>query len=316
LASISVSAALLAAIAAPAVACDLCAVYSAAEARGEIGRGFFAGVSEQFTRFGTLQQDGHEVPNEANQWLDSSITQLFAGYNFSSRVGVQFTAPLIVRSFQRPQGLALERGTESGLGDLLLTGHFIPVYLEEQDWTFDWHLLAGVKLPTGDTARLAEEENEVEVPGAPESGIHGHDLTLGSGSVDGIVGTSVACRWQRLFLNASAQYAIRSEGDFDYQFANDLTWAGGPGYLLVLKDDYTLSLQANVSGESKGKDTFAGVKADDTAITSVFLGPELLATWKDKLSIELGVDWPVSIDNSALQIVPDYRLRAAFSWHF
>jgi hypothetical protein len=30
----------------------------------------------------------------------------------------------------------------------------------------------------------------------------------------------------------------------------------------------------------------------------------------------VGVDFPVSIDNTALQIVPDYRVRAALIWHF
>ncbi len=36
----------------------------------------------------------------------------------------------------------------------------------------------------------------------------------------------VGCR--RLFFGASIQYSIRSEGDFDYQFAKHLTWNGGP----------------------------------------------------------------------------------------
>jgi len=50
-------------------ACDLCAVYSAHESRGELGRGFSAGVAEQFTHFGTMQQDGQKVPNDAHQHL-------------------------------------------------------------------------------------------------------------------------------------------------------------------------------------------------------------------------------------------------------
>ena len=297
-------------------ACDLCAVYSATEARGDIGQGLFAGVAEQFTHFATLQENGHQVPDEVGQRLDSSITQLFAGYNFSHSVGVQLNVPLISRSFRRPEGFAIDRGTESGLGDISLTGHLNAYRYESMDWTVSWNLLAGIKLPTGDSGRLAEELNEVEVPGAPESGVHGHDLTLGSGSVDGLVGSSVYARWKRLFVGASVQYAIRAEGDYDYRFANDLTWSGGPGVLLALQDDYTISLQANCTGETKGKDTFAGEKAEDTGITAVYLGPEIIATWKDKLSAELSLDLPVSIDNTALQLVPDYRVRAALTWRF
>src|SRR5258706_15187253 len=85
----------------PLFACDLCAIYSAAESRGELGTGIYAGVAEQFTHFGTLQEDGVHVPNPDRQSLDSSITQLLLGYNFTERFGVQFNAPLFHRSFRR-----------------------------------------------------------------------------------------------------------------------------------------------------------------------------------------------------------------------
>ena len=65
------------------------------------------------------------------------------------------------------------------------------------------------------------------------------------------------------------QYAIRTEGDFGYQFANDWIWYGGPGVYLVLGGKSTLAFQAVVSGESKGQDTIDGVATDDTATTVV-----------------------------------------------
>src|SRR5207248_6444890 len=105
--------------------------------------------------------------------------------------------------------------------------------------------------------------------------------------------------------SANVQYAIRTTGDIDYRFANDLTWAGGPGFLLLLRDKYTFALQAVVSGETKGRDTFQGAKADDTGVTAVYLGPQFTFTWSDKLSAEAGIDLPVSIRNTALQTVPD-----------
>ena len=304
-------------LATPAVACDLCAVYSAAQARGEIGAGIFAGVAEQFTHFGTVQVDGTEVPNTADQYLDSSITQLFAGYNFNDRVGLQFNLPLIYRSFTRPDGLGgMDSGHESGLGDVSLLASFAAYQRETEDYHFRWQLLGGVKLPTGSTDRIAEEFDEVEDPVGPASGIHGHDLTLGTGSVDGIVGTGVSARWKRWFVAGGVQYAIRSEGDFDYQFANDLTWSVGPGYYLLLSEARSLALQLVVSGEDKGLDTFQGADAGDTGITSVFIGPQINFTWSEHLSAQAGMDLPLHIDNTDLQTVPDYRVRAGVSWHF
>ena len=130
------------------------------------------------------------------------------------------------------------------------------------------------------------------------------------------MGTSAFLRWKRCFFTASLQYAMRTRGDFDYEFANALTWSGGPGVLLALSDSFTLSLQANVSGETKGRDTFQGVLGEDTGLTAVYLGPESVLTWRSKLSAEFSADLPVSIDNTALQIVPDWRMRGAITWHF
>jgi hypothetical protein len=294
----------------------LCSVYSASQARGETGRGFSFGVAEQFTHFGTLQDSGREVPDVANQHLDSSVLQLFVGYNFSDRFGVQLNLPVIHRSFKRPEGFATDRGTESGIGDVSLIGHYQLIQHEKMDDTFIWTVIGGIKLPTGNSDRLKEELNEVEVPGAPESGIHGHDLALGSGSVDGIVGTGIFARWGRGFFSANAQYAIHTEGRLDYRYANDFTWAGGPGAFLIFNEEQTLALQFVVSGETKPRDEFQGVRASDTGVTAVYVGPQINYTWSDKLGAELGVDVPVSIANTALQLVPDWRLRAAVTWHF
>lgn len=304
-----------AAVAPSLFACDLCSVYAAGEARGQLGRGVFAGIAEQFTHFGTLQEDGRKIPNEHNEVLDSSITQILAGYNFSDRFGIQLNVPLIHRSFRREHEDAIDRGTESGVGDTLLLAHFQPYSHDRVNLTVAWSILGGIKFPTGSSSRLEEETHEEE-GGEHVSGIHGHDLTLGSGSWDGLIGTSFYLRWKRAFFFAETQYAIRSEGDFGYQFANDLTWSAGPGVLLALEENFTVSLQANVSGETKGRDEFRGETAEDTGVTSVFVGPGLVVTWREKLSGEVGVDLPVLVDNTAVQIVPDYRVRAAFIFHF
>jgi hypothetical protein len=312
-----VSAVLAAACAQPLFACDLCALYSASQARGEIGAGAFAGVAEQFTHFGTVQLDGRVVSDPSHQYLDSSISQLYAGYNFNPHFGLQFNLPVIYRSFQRPDSAGgIEHGTESGIGDASLLATFVPYQKRTEKYMLSWTLLAGVKFPTGSSDRIKEEFNEVEDPVGPPSGIHGHDLTLGTGSYDGIVGTGIYGRWHRAFLSASVQYAIRSEGDFDYQFANDLTWSGGPGYLLALTDNYTIAVQAVVSGEYKTTDTFRGESAEDTGITAVYLGPQVNITWGDHLAAYLAADLPVSIENTSLQTVPDYRIRGGISWHF
>ena len=289
----------------PAMACDLCSVYAATEAQGGSGRGFLAGVAEQYTHFGTLQLEGHEIPGEG-QYIDSSISQVFAGYNFNNRFGVQLNLPVIYRAY----GSDTIHNKVSGIGDLSLLGTFNAYRKLSTDYSFTWSLLGGVKFPTGDSALLNTPDSEL-----PE-GIGGHDLALGSGSYDGLVGTTAFGRWKRFFGTASVQYAIRSEGDFQHQYANDLTWLGGPGVYLFLEDNYTLSLEVIVSGETKGKDTFAGVPDEDSAETLMYLGPQVSFTWGSRLSAMLGGDMTVYRDNSGTQVLPDYRVRAAVTWRF
>ncbi len=296
--------------------------------------GFYGAVAEQFTYFGTVQVDGREVSNPTGQYENSSITQLVAAYTINDRFALQLNTPIIYRYFKRPEGFAIDRGTESGLGDMSLllktvAFHYSsgagrefdvsgknPIVIEhEPDFTISVVLLTGIKFPTGDSSRLEEEFHEVEIPGAPLSGIHGHDLTLGTGSFDGIFGGQVSLRCKNFFAGESLQFTLRGDGAHQYHFANDLSWDGGPGYYFVRSRDTIIGLQFVVSGEHKDVDRFRGKPAEDTGITSVFFGPRVVAS-RGHWSAEVDVDLPVSIDNTALQVVPDYRLRGAISFHF
>lgn len=293
---------LVAASVQPIFGCDLCSIYSAQEAQGA-GRGFFAGAAEQFTEFDTLLNDNQkEAAN--GEYIDSSVSQFFIGYNFNHRFGLQFNLPLIYRDY----GSATTRGSDFGIGDISLVGNVLIYQKATMDWTFSWTALGGIKFPTGNSSWL----------GRPDfaTGIGGHDLALGSGSFDGLVGTGFSARWRKLFLSGQMQYAIRTEGSFQHQYANDWTWSGGPGIYLALQDRYTLALQFTTSGESKGKDTFDGVRDDDSAETIIYVGPQINFTWLENFSAHTGVDLPVGIDETGEQLMPDYRVHAAVTWRF
>ncbi len=336
---------------APAVssACDICAVYIATEiSQGRTG--FRAGIAEQYTHFGTLQDGGTEVPNPAGERLDSSITQFLLGYQFTDRIGLQLNVPLISRTFRRlEEDGRITHGDETGIGDIALVANALAWSRVTDATVFRFSLLGGLKLPTGDADRLADElpapRTAAGLGGAAQrlgsrvrfrprhtpgggssgggggekhhaSGIHGHDLALGSGSVDGIVGGTIYWSSERFFFTAWTQYAIRSEGAFDYQYADDLTWEAGPGVHVLLDHRYTLSAQAVVFGETKGLDTQQGRRLNDTGITVLYAGPGLHFTWGTSVAADLVVDLPAIQNNTSLQIVPDYRLRGGIVVRF
>jgi hypothetical protein len=76
----------------------------------------------------------------------------------------------------------------------------------------------------------------------------------------------------------SVQFTLRGDRAHQYHFANDLVWNAGTGYYLVRRHDLIGGLQFVASGEYKNVDRFRGKKAEDTGITSVFLGPRLVVS--------------------------------------
>lgn len=320
-----VAAALLLA-ACSANACDLCSVYTASMAHGETS-GWYAGISEQFTRYDELREEGHVIHDDGGQYLDSSITQLFVGYGIDDKLSLQLNIPYIHRRFKRPEDGTNETGTVSGLGDSTAIAQYTVLRHDDEDQTWVWRVLGGIKFATGDSALLQEELFEGDAAAAvpkhggedhdgPVSGIHGHDLALGSGSTDFLVGTSAFYRSGRWYGTGDLQYAIRRTGDFDYRFGNDLQWTLSGGRYLVLEHDHTMSLQLNLGGENKDFDELDGVELDDTHSRVLFLGPQLGFTWGPRWSLELRADFPIDTYNSAIQTTAGWRARAAFIGRF
>jgi hypothetical protein len=118
-----------------------------------------------------------------------------------------------------------------------------------------------------------------------------------------------------MFFETNVQFTLRGDGAHEYDFANDLIWSGGPGYYLVRNPRTLLGVQFVASGEYKDVDRFQGKPAEDTGITSVFLGPRVVAS-RGRWSAEVSAELPVFIHNTALQVVPDYRLHGAISVQF
>lgn len=299
------------------LACDLCGCSMVPNSlQSQLERGWRLGVSEQYTHFGRIFVDGNKISNTANQSMDSSTTQFLVSYNFSKKVGLQLSLPYIHRSYRRAASGGVENGTEQGLGDLSLRARYTPLAKFSDDSAFVASLHGGLKLPTGNPSRINEElaEGEEDADSVP-SAIHGHDLALGSGSVDGLLGADVLWRSGSFLVTAGAEYNLRTRGHAGYQYANDFQWNVAPGFYLLHKDGRLAGLQLRLAGESKGKDNLSGVTAEDTGINSLYLGPQF--SWSSpELVGQFGLDLPVSIENTALQSVPSYRLRFYLSRRF
>lgn len=330
----------------PAAACDLCAIYTATQIQ-KSRTGLRLGVGQQVTYFATLHDGDGKVDNPGER-MTSSITQVVLGYNAFESLGAQISLPIISRTFTRLEGQALVDDDETGIGDASIVALYSPFHWVGANSVVGASLVGGIKLPTGDSDRLQEELGSTapEFPDVPGrglpgfftgggtdsgavtnhtghgggSGLHGHDVALGSGSVDGIVGADLFASWKRLYATASVQYFIRSQGSYNFQYANELLWRLGPGAYLALDDvglgrGYTLGLAAVFSGATKGMDTLSGTEVGGS-YTGLFLGPAMIFTWGESLQANLGGELPVLQNTSELQLVADFRIQAGLTWRF
>lgn len=338
-------------------ACDVCAVYTATEMREE-RVGWIAGIAEQGTRYETGLPDASGRPVDKGERLNSFVTQVFGGYDFHPKFGLQLNVPIIARDYHRLRNDRLvdgrikdgvmTKGNTSGFGDVALIGILRPWSRVTENSVLRFTLIGGLKMPSGDPQRLSEEQalrRQVEaeavptasarvhsaasripgrvvsahhIPAGSPSGINGHDLALGSGSIDGIVGGSAFASWKRLFTTWSVQHAIRMEGAYRYQYGDETNWFVGAGVFLLLDHQYTLAAQMVNSGKHQGTDTIEGKSTapdgGSAPLTFVYLGPAMSFTWGTSLALEVAGDLPVVRPEEGLR--PQYRVRGGFSWRF
>ncbi len=328
---------------ADSVACDVCLPPNTVKPLETLFEpGFQISFGGQYTSSGTIMNGSRTISNPIGQYIDTLNTQLQLGYNIERNVGVQLTLPFIARSWRRPFNGVIQNGDISGLGDISLTANYAPVQQFDKDSALVLNLIGGLKLPTGNSSFLSEqvpgagggvahnhaEEDadhqdrelypikkhgdedhgeEEEAPALPASAIDGHDLALGSGSVDGILGGSLFFRQDSFFLNTGCQAQLRTTGSYGYRYGNLFQWNIGPGFTVIRDEDLMMGLEMDALGEHKGPDYESGVKTDHF-YDYVFLGPNLWVSSSDVYG-QLGVDIPVHEHVGELQPVPDYRVK-------
>lgn len=310
-------------------ACDACAVY-VAEGAGRSG--FALAVAQQSTYLGTVWDGAKAVHDPERQFLHGSVTQVALSYGRGGWWSAQATLPYLHRTFRRIGEEGVERGHLSGIGDAILSFRGELWRKEGRAGSFAFAVLGGIKFSTGDSDRLgaelsdehgpgaalADEHGHETMPGAEEhaGAVHDHDLALGSGSTDYLLGADAAWHRRRLFVRAGLQSKLRRPGAFGYRYADETTWEIGPGGFAILTDRRSLAVQGLFSVERKGLDTLGGRSEDDTGFSTWFAGGRLTATAGEQFRAEASLEVPVRRRTSGVTVAPNYRLRAAVTWRF
>jgi hypothetical protein len=311
-------------VARAATACDPCGMHSAVQVPGLLNAlrttglqpgALTVGAQEQFSTFRVRGENNLRTTETDLELIRNlSVTQASLAYNISSEVALQVNAPFVVRNYDRFERFRKVRDSEAGLGDSSVLTTYSPYSFTDVDSRVFVAGMAGIKLPTGDTGSLTRVASE---DGAPaDVRIQGRGLTLGSGSVDMPLGVMTYVRSGRLQVFGSAQYTFRTEGAADYRFANDLVWSTAPGWLFLIGEEQSLACSVVFSGEHKGSDHLDGDLLPRTAMSNLYLGPELFYAISNRLSLQVGVDLPLALDVGGAAVKPETRSRMAISWSF
>lgn len=303
-------------------ACDPCALYTASALEGHSKDSLTLSISEQYTDYSKSKETERYSQKSGEIVNGYSTTGFGVAYDFTERFGMHLTVPLIIRDVDTIKNYRSDRSTDSGLGDISLLGTYSFFEHRKSDWTILAGAYGGVKLPTGDSGVLEDIAEEELTPDSSlkhhpiGSASNGRALTFGSGSYDFIGGLTFLARHNRLLFLSSAQYTIRTEGDFDYEFADDFLFSAGPGYYFALEHNYTVAGRLSLAGEYKGKDRFKNENVNGSAISNLYLGPQVFFTYDEHYAGEATVDFRVTDEDSVATVVPEWRIRAGLSYRF
>jgi len=310
----------------PASACDPCALYNASRLQGHSADTFTLSISEQYTNFDRSEDSKENSVRDGEFVRGFSTTQFALAYDATERIGVQLTLPLVARRFDEIKQFRNSTESDAGLGDLSFVGTYSFIDYKDQDWAVIAGFTGGLKFPTGDTGVLEDVSEEDHSDLLTErlvlkhhqigTASGGRALTFGTGSYDYILGLNLLSRYQRYLLISSAQYTIRTEGDFNYEFADDFLFSMGAGYYFLLDHDFTAAGLVMLSGEYKGKDHLNDEIVSGSEVSNLYLGPELLFSVNSRIGAEVSLDFRVTDEDEGSTVVPETRIRASLSYRF
>lgn len=311
-------------------ACDPCALYHASRLQDrESGSGYLA-IDHQFTEYDPTDNGERYSQKNGDQVEVFATTQFSVGYDLSDRAGLQVTLPLIYRESETFNNYRSSSDSDTELGDMILSTNYSLININSpQGLSFILGGSLGLKLPTGDSGTLESYEDSSTAeskfnyadsdfkprhhPVSSASG--GRVLTFGSGSYDYLTGLSFYSRYQRWLMMGAIQYTFRTEGDYNYKFADDLLFDFGPGYYFSLQDDFTAAARIVLTGEFKKQDHSNDELVKGSGYSNLFLGPEVVFTFLNSM-FRAGIDFRVTSDEADADVMPDTRFRSGLTWRF
>ena len=225
-------------------------------------------------------------------WVDENFNtvQLWA------RIPVfkKFQVSLLVPYHSNNRKLSTGSEQIDGVGDITVLGLYT-LYQTSKDSTVYTHTLqagGGVKAPTGkyDSAN---------------NGSVNPSFQLGTGGWDYLVAAEYVIRKKKLGFNTMVNYTFKTENKEQYQFGNQLNYAGTLFYV-VEKKKFTLVPQAGIAGEVYATNRQYG---EDVPLTKgdILFGKVGVEAGTGKFSVGLNGMLPINQNLTGGRVEANYR---------
>ncbi len=226
---------------------------------------------------------------------------LNALYGVTNDLSIGISYPYIFRSNiqSSEDGNFSNEGTSIGFGDMSLTARYR--FLELNDWHAA--LIAGLKLPTGQTNERSPDGAKLDIDHQP-----------GTASLDPIMGLAVTKVAASFTYTASTLYRLSTRGAQDTAVGDTVlynlaaTYSIGNGNWLdrrfpteILGHSTRWALVMEMNGVFQEQLEYQGIKETGHGGNTIFLSPGLSMALDDKLYSNLSVGFPVIEDLSGIQ---------------
>lgn len=243
--------------------------------------------------------DGFE---EVHNTDSIQIPSLGLSYGVTDRFQLSAIVPLVSRrgiaegELEEPGEAEVEvLGNSFGFGDITIQGQY---HLLSADHGFaDIALNLGVKLPTGETNELEDDDSRFETEFQP-----------GSGSTDILFGGSIGKSYGKWSINADAEYTLASEGSQDTDLGDTIAAGAALSYAFPFNAGASLSLSGELLFQDQQRETIGDESDVNSGGTQVFIAPGLRYNSGKNWSVFGSIALPIHENLNGIQNDTDYRL--------
>ena len=251
------------------------------------------------TRKTDLLRDGDKVSDPEDTEVTVYSTPVIIPLRVTPNLVVTGIFPILTIEDERTLSGQRVENSSSGIGDLqLLVKHaFYRKDALKRTTRLAW--IAGIKLPTGD---------ETKSP------------SLGSGSVDFIIGGILTHIVDRIAIHADLKYKVNTEAN-SVRAGNSLKHDLALEYRVIPKrfqsiSDKTLNLLLEFNGQYVERSKTSGSTGTNTGGETLFVSPGLQLVATPRLIIETLFQYPIVQELHGTQLGIDYTASLGFRYSF